>query len=77
MIDTGGGTSMRKIFISYRRIDAEFPAGALGRDLRRLFGDEQVFRDVGGGVSWGQEVLHAIDRNHQYGHRGTCFKGSR
>jgi hypothetical protein len=30
--------------------------------------------DVGGGVSWGQEVLHAIDRNHQY---GTCFKGSR
>jgi hypothetical protein len=57
---------MRKIFISYRRVDAEFPAGALGRDLRRLFGDEQVFRDkedVGGGVSWRKEVLHEIDRD--------------
>ena len=56
---------MRKIFISYRRVDAEFPAGALGRDLRRHFGDEQVFRDkedVGGGVSWRQEVLHEIDK---------------
>jgi hypothetical protein len=66
MIDTGGGTSMRKIFISYRRVDAEFPAGALGRDLRRVFGDEQVFRDkedVGGGVSWRKEVLHEIDRD--------------
>jgi len=29
---------MRKIFISYRRADTEFHAGALGRDLRRLFG---------------------------------------
>jgi hypothetical protein len=57
---------MRKIFISYRRVDAEFPAGALGRDLRRLFGDEQVFRDkedVGGGVSWRKEVLHEIGRD--------------
>ena len=57
---------MRKIFITYRRVDAEFPAGALGRDLRRLFGGEQVFRDkedVGGGVSWRKEVLHEIDRD--------------
>jgi len=57
---------MRKIFISYRRVDAEFPAGALGRDLRRLFGDGQVFRDkedVGGGVSWRKEVLQEIDRD--------------
>jgi hypothetical protein len=57
---------MRKIFISYRRVDAEFPAGALGRDLRRLFGDERVFRDkedVGGGVSWRKEVLREIDRD--------------
>jgi hypothetical protein len=71
---------MRKIFISYRRADAESHAGALGRDLRRLFGGEQVFRDKedgGGGVSWGQEVLRAIDRDDQYGHRGTCLKGSR
>ena len=57
---------MRKIFISYRRVDAEFPAGALGRDLRRLFGDGHVFRDkedVGGGVSWRKEVLQEIDRD--------------
>jgi hypothetical protein len=33
--------------------------------------------DKESGVSWRQEVLHAIDRNHQYGHRGTCPKGSR
>jgi hypothetical protein len=71
---------MRKIFISYRRADTESHAGAVGRDLRRRFGGEQVFRDKedgAGGVSWGQEVLHAIDRNHQCGHRGTCPKGSR
>ncbi len=64
--DAGGGTSMGKIFISYRRADAEFAAGELGRQLRRDFGDEQVFRDkedVGGGVAWRQEVLHEIDRD--------------
>jgi hypothetical protein len=57
---------MRRIFISYRRVDAEYAAGALGRELRSHFGDEQVFRDkedVGGGVAWRQEVLHEIDRN--------------
>jgi hypothetical protein len=69
---------MRKISINYRRVDAEYAAGALGCQLRRHFGDEQVFRDnenVGGGVAWSQEVLDEIDGNHQYGHRGTCFKG--
>ena len=57
---------MRKIFISYRRVDAEYAAGALDRELRSYFGDEQVFRDkedVGGGIAWRQEVLHEIDRN--------------
>ena len=57
---------MRKIFITYRRTEAEFPAGALGRELRRHFGDEQVFRDkenIGGGVSWKQQLLHEIDRD--------------
>lgn len=57
---------MRKIFISYRRVEAEVAAGALGRDLRRLFGDEQVFRDkedIGGGVSWKNEVLHEISKD--------------
>ena len=56
---------MGKIFISYRRAEAEYAAGALGRELRRHFGDEQIFRDkedIGGGVAWKQKVLHEIDR---------------
>lgn len=55
---------MRKIFISYRRSEAEYAAGALGRELRRHFGDEQIFRDkedIGGGVAWKDHVLQAID----------------
>jgi hypothetical protein len=38
----------------------------LGRDLRRYFGDEQVFRDkedIGGGVSWRKEVLLEIGKD--------------
>lgn len=56
---------MRKVFICYRRAEAEYAAGALGRELRRTFGDEQVFRDkedMGGGASWKQQVLRTIDR---------------
>src|SRR5262245_34280497 len=54
---------MRKVFISYRRTDAEYAAGALGRELRRHFGEEQIFRDkedVGGGVAWKQLVVQEI-----------------
>jgi len=57
---------MKKIFISYRRADAEYAAGALGRELRSYFGEEQVFRDkedIGAGVSWKQHVLHEIDHD--------------
>src|SRR6187401_1898734 len=57
---------MRKIFISYRRTEAEFAAGALGRELRRHFGDEQIFRDkedIAGGASWKQQLLHDIDKD--------------
>ncbi len=57
---------MRKIFISYRRAEAEYAAGALGRELRRHFGNEHVFRDkedIGGGVSWKQHVLDEIDEH--------------
>ena len=57
---------MRKIFISYRRAEAEYAAGALGRELRRHFGNDQVFRDkedIGGGVSWKQHVLDEIDEH--------------
>src|SRR5262245_60708629 len=55
---------MRRIFVSYRRADAEYAAGALGRELRRVFGDEVVFRDkenITGGGSWRQHVLQAIE----------------
>ena len=57
---------MRKIFISYRRAEAEYAAGALGRELRHYFGNEHVFRDkedIGGGVSWKQHVLDEIDEH--------------
>ena len=57
---------MRKIFITYRRTEAEFAAGALGRELRRHFGDEQIFRDkedIAGGASWKQQLLHDIDKD--------------
>jgi hypothetical protein len=54
---------MRKIFISYRRSEAEYAAGALGRALREHFGVDQVFRDkedIGGGVSWKQQIASEI-----------------
>jgi len=57
---------MKKIFISYRRADAEYAAGALGRELRSCFGEEQVFRDkedIGAGVSWKQHVVQEIDHD--------------
>lgn len=57
---------MRKIFICYRRADAEYAAGALGRELREHFGEEQVFRDkedIGGGEAWKRKVLSEIDRD--------------
>lgn len=54
---------MRKIFISYRRSEAEYAAGALGRALRDHFGVDHVFRDkedIGAGVSWKQQIAAEI-----------------
>jgi len=56
---------MRKVFICYRRAEAEYAAGALGRELRAHFGEDQVFRDkedIGGGEAWKQKVMTAIGR---------------
>jgi hypothetical protein len=56
---------MAKIIISYRHSESEYAAGSLGRELRQRFGDEHVFRDkedIGGGVSWKQDVLMEIGR---------------
>lgn len=55
---------MRKIFVSYRREPDQYVAGNLSRELRRRFGESQVFRDkesIEGGVSWRQHVLNEID----------------
>ncbi len=55
---------MRKIFVNYRREPDQYVAGNLSRELRRYFGDSQVFRDkesIEGGVSWKQHVLDEID----------------
>ena len=57
---------MRKIFITYRCTEAEYAAGALGRELRSRFGDDQIFRDkedIAGGASWKQQLLHEIDKD--------------
>ena len=57
---------MHRIFISYRRSEAAFAAGALGRELKQHFGEAQVFRDredVEGGMSWRAQVLSAIDHD--------------
>jgi hypothetical protein len=54
---------VKKIFICYRRAETEYAAGALGRDLRIHFGEEQVFRDkedIGAGVSWREKIRHEI-----------------
>lgn len=57
---------MKKIFVSYRRERDQYVAGNLSRELRRHFGESQVFRDkesIEGGVSWKQHVLDEIDRD--------------
>jgi hypothetical protein len=54
---------VRKIFISYRRSEAEYAAGALGRALREHFGVDFVFRDkedIGAGASWKQRIAAEI-----------------
>jgi len=57
---------MRKIFISYRRADTEYAAGALGRELRRHFGMNRysATRKISaGGRVLEAAVLHEIDRD--------------
>jgi hypothetical protein len=54
---------VQKIFISYRRAQADFVSGALARELRARYGDEQVFRDkeaIGGGEPWMAAIEGAI-----------------
>ena len=58
---------MRTIFICYPREQAEDHASrGLADDLRRHFGNQQVFRDqenIGGGESWKKRVLSEIDKD--------------
>ena len=54
---------MNRIFISYRRAENQFAAGALARELRQRFGQESVFRDresIGGGVAWKEHLLEEL-----------------
>jgi hypothetical protein len=51
---------MSKIFISYRRDDAEEAAGRLSDHLVSQFGSENIFMDVDG-ISPGQDFRKAID----------------
>jgi hypothetical protein len=45
-----------EIFISYRRVDSQGPAGQLYRDLRAHFGQHAVFMDVRStGIPWGAD----------------------
>lgn len=48
------------IFISYRRSDTEGYAGRLEDTLRRYFGKNRVFRDVGG-ITPGEDFKHKIE----------------
>lgn len=54
---------MTRIFVSYRRDDAQGEAGHLLADLRRRFGDERVFMDIaaiGPGEDFGRAITDAI-----------------
>lgn len=48
-----------KIFVNYRRSDAQGFAGRLADSLTRHFGSERVFRDVTG-IEYGQDFEHVI-----------------
>lgn len=54
--------SVRAIFISYRREDAEGQAGRLFEDLVRHFGDHSVFMDVAG-IEPGRDFRKTIDES--------------
>jgi hypothetical protein len=52
--------STQRIFISYRRDDAQWAAGRLSDSLAAYFGDDRVFRDIediAGGANFG-DVIH-------------------
>ena len=55
-----GRQSTQRIFISYRRDDAQWAAGRLSDSLATYFGDDRVFRDIediAGGANFG-DVIH-------------------
>jgi len=60
---TASETSATRIFISYRRDDAAYPAGWLFDQLRGQFGPAQVFKDVdsiGPGDNFAEKIQDAI-----------------
>ena len=61
---TLSGRPVQRIFISYRRADAEADANALCQSLEAAFGDAAIFRDVDNitvGLDFRQAIVSAID----------------
>jgi formylglycine-generating enzyme required for sulfatase activity len=50
-----------RIFISYRREDAEYPVGRLAEDLRQHFARDQVFQDIAS-IDPGADFVEALQR---------------
>ncbi len=57
-----GQPSKQRIFISYRRDDAQWAAGRLADALSAYFGDQRVFRDIDG-IAGGADFGHLIQEN--------------
>ena len=59
---TSDTTSTRsRIFISYRREDAEYPVGRLAEDLRKHFPRDQVFQDIAS-IDPGADFVEALQQ---------------
>lgn len=59
LISKSKRSAKNTIFISYRRSDAQGYAGRLEDSLRGYFGEDRVFRDVGG-IAPGEDFKHKI-----------------
>ena len=57
-----GQPSKQRIFISYRRDDAQWAAGRLADALSAYFGDQRVFRDIDG-IAGGADFGDVIQEN--------------
>ena len=61
MATTDATAGRSRIFISYRREDAEYPVGRLAEDLRKHFARDQVFHDIAS-IDPGADFVEALQR---------------